>query len=586
MTTTAASLITNPLFIATGTNGQPLAGGQLYTYEAGTNIPLATYTNATLTVPNTNPTILDAYGSAQVWLGPYSYKLNLLDVNSVQQANFPIDNLTSNTSTNSTVLASLASTATGQGDNLIGSLGPLTGEIATTQHQINIETPNIFRWMTAAQQADALSNTGSIDSTAAFAAAALATNTLVIPAGTYKVTNLPSINAKGINWIGLGVVVINCTGSGVSVTAPFIGSSTAAWAFGGNTAYDNIHIENITLTGNTSCPIGIFMQQIGESTFKNVKVWGFSSTDFYLSGCWSDTFDNCSATPNGLPGTYTASQYGLFVDEYGTSTSNDITWINFIAEQTTQWGIYLKYATQCHFIGGTCENGAGGIYISTTSGTNTFTQMDLEVNSVNDLTVNGSSTMGCNKFNNITCSSNFPVLITSGFSNYFEGGILLNSTAATISSGVVNTIFIGVNMKNVSDSSGPGQTIIIGCYSSSNLSLNNGMGGNTQSTWTPSNNTITGTISSTTAKYKLTNGVLYYTIRIQGTSLGCTGGTNYISPPSGLAPSVSLGMGVCTAQSNTAEVSLGIGANIATGIYPPTFSSQTDITISGWWFII
>jgi hypothetical protein len=88
-----ASLITNPLFIATDSNGNPLAGGKVYTYQVGTLIPLATYTDATLTVPNTNPVILDEFGSAQIWLGPSIYKINVTDINNVQHPDYPIDNI-------------------------------------------------------------------------------------------------------------------------------------------------------------------------------------------------------------------------------------------------------------------------------------------------------------------------------------------------------------------------------------------------------------------------------------------------------------------------------------------------------------
>lgn len=48
--------------------GIPLAGGKLYTYAAGTNTKLATYTDSTGTTPNTNPIILDSNGQADVWL--------------------------------------------------------------------------------------------------------------------------------------------------------------------------------------------------------------------------------------------------------------------------------------------------------------------------------------------------------------------------------------------------------------------------------------------------------------------------------------------------------------------------------------
>jgi hypothetical protein len=49
-------------------NGDPLVGGKLYTYMSGTTTPAFTKTDATGTVNNTNPVILDARGEASVWL--------------------------------------------------------------------------------------------------------------------------------------------------------------------------------------------------------------------------------------------------------------------------------------------------------------------------------------------------------------------------------------------------------------------------------------------------------------------------------------------------------------------------------------
>ena len=49
-------------------NGDPLSGGKLYTYEAGTTTPLATYTDETGGTANTNPVILDSAGRANIWL--------------------------------------------------------------------------------------------------------------------------------------------------------------------------------------------------------------------------------------------------------------------------------------------------------------------------------------------------------------------------------------------------------------------------------------------------------------------------------------------------------------------------------------
>ena len=58
-------------------NGAPLAGGLLYTYEAGSTTPLATYTDSTGVSANTNPIVLDSRGEANVWLGADSYKFAL-----------------------------------------------------------------------------------------------------------------------------------------------------------------------------------------------------------------------------------------------------------------------------------------------------------------------------------------------------------------------------------------------------------------------------------------------------------------------------------------------------------------------------
>lgn len=51
-------------------NGNPLSGGLLYTYEAGTTTPQATYTDSNGNVANSNPIVLDAAGRVpyQVWL--------------------------------------------------------------------------------------------------------------------------------------------------------------------------------------------------------------------------------------------------------------------------------------------------------------------------------------------------------------------------------------------------------------------------------------------------------------------------------------------------------------------------------------
>lgn len=73
-----AALMTPPRARFFDNNGLPLAGGQIYTYIAGTTTPQATYTTQAAGTPNANPVILDASGSADIWLSG-SYKIVVED---------------------------------------------------------------------------------------------------------------------------------------------------------------------------------------------------------------------------------------------------------------------------------------------------------------------------------------------------------------------------------------------------------------------------------------------------------------------------------------------------------------------------
>ena len=52
-------------------NGNPLSGGKIYTYDAGTTTPLVTYTSSTGGTAHTNPIVLDAAGrvpsGGEIW---------------------------------------------------------------------------------------------------------------------------------------------------------------------------------------------------------------------------------------------------------------------------------------------------------------------------------------------------------------------------------------------------------------------------------------------------------------------------------------------------------------------------------------
>ena len=92
-------------------NGAPLSGGLLYTYAAGTTTPLASYTDSTGLIANTNPIVLDSRGEANVWLGAAIYKFALYT--SVGVLIWTVDNINGST---------FASNATGDGTTLAFSV--------------------------------------------------------------------------------------------------------------------------------------------------------------------------------------------------------------------------------------------------------------------------------------------------------------------------------------------------------------------------------------------------------------------------------------------------------------------------------
>ena len=62
-------------------NGNPLSGGKIYTYEAGTSTPLATYTSSNGNTAHTNPIVLNSGGrvpsGGEIWNQLRLYKFVL-----------------------------------------------------------------------------------------------------------------------------------------------------------------------------------------------------------------------------------------------------------------------------------------------------------------------------------------------------------------------------------------------------------------------------------------------------------------------------------------------------------------------------
>ena len=140
-----ASLTPTPKQQIYGSDGNPLVGGKIYTYSAGTTTPLATYTDAGGLTANTNPVILNSLGQANIWLAPSSsYKFSVFTstdvlLYTVDNIATPIDYLSLVTSLASPPPIGSTAPNTGAFTTLAATTGTITTVNSTT---INVTTVN------------------------------------------------------------------------------------------------------------------------------------------------------------------------------------------------------------------------------------------------------------------------------------------------------------------------------------------------------------------------------------------------------------------------------------------------------------
>jgi hypothetical protein len=160
-----ASLTPTPKQQIYGSDGNPLVGGKIYTYAAGTTTPLATYTDEGAGTANTNPIILNSLGQANIWLATSSsYKFSVYT--SADVLLYTVDNIATPIDYNSltTALASpppIGSTApnTGAFTTLAATTGAITTLTSTTG---NITTVNATTVNATTVNAATITATGTV----------------------------------------------------------------------------------------------------------------------------------------------------------------------------------------------------------------------------------------------------------------------------------------------------------------------------------------------------------------------------------------------------------------------------------------
>jgi hypothetical protein len=177
--------------------GVPMAGGLLYTYAAGTTTPLATYTDSSGTIANTNPVILDSRGEASIWLSTVSYKFKLATpVN--------IDIWTQDNVTNEVSSANMLYTPAG------------TGAVTTTVQAKLRESVSV-------KDFGAVGNGVSDDTAAIQLAVNSGAKAVYFPAGTYNVSSTITVNIfmtlHGDGELGSTVRTTSATANVFSITS-------------------------------------------------------------------------------------------------------------------------------------------------------------------------------------------------------------------------------------------------------------------------------------------------------------------------------------------------------------------------------
>ena len=144
-------------------NGQPLVGGKVYTYAAGTTTPVVTYVDAAGVSTNTNPIILDSRGMANIWLlTTVNYKYAVFDADDVpifttdnigvtlNSASFAAPPVIGSTTPNSAFFTTISLTATSASTLNVGTTAqrptPVTGMVRYNSSLTKFEGYGASAW--------------------------------------------------------------------------------------------------------------------------------------------------------------------------------------------------------------------------------------------------------------------------------------------------------------------------------------------------------------------------------------------------------------------------------------------------------
>jgi hypothetical protein len=262
-------------------NGEPLSGGKLYTYAAGTTTPLATYTDEGGLTPNANPVILNSRGEASVWLDNANYKFKLTSSTDVEI--WTVDDI------DGSAPASLAALAASTGSSLIGYL-PAGGSAVATTVQAKLRqfvTPFDFgavgdgvtddraalkAALESGYPVDGCGYNYGIDGSCSPSSIVGFQNATLVQIGDRSASNASTLYLFGLSDFFIKDLNINM-GTGVTTLFSDDGNN-GLHILGTNTSTfsENFSVENVSVTGN-GCGTGIHIRNAKLFTVDNCVVY-------------------------------------------------------------------------------------------------------------------------------------------------------------------------------------------------------------------------------------------------------------------------------------------------------------------------
>ena len=361
-----ASLTPTPKQQIYGSDGNPLVGGKIYTYAAGTTTPLATYTDAGGLTANTNPIILNSLGQANIWLAPSSsYKFSVYTsadvlLYTVDNITAPIDYLSLVTSLASpppigstapntgafTTLAATTATITTVNATTITATGTITAETLTFEGGGSMTKPSEagIQSLTATVAANALTVTLN-PTTLDFRSTTLTTGvpvsrvmssaiSIVVSSGSTLGTvsavqsRIVVLALDNAGTVELAVVNISggndLTETGLISTTAEGGSGTAdsASVIYSNTARTNVayrvvgYVESTQATAGTWATTPSTVQGYGGQALASMSSLGYGQTWSTQTRTSGTTYYNTTGKPIGV--------HGYFISTGGSSLQSAV----------------------------------------------------------------------------------------------------------------------------------------------------------------------------------------------------------------------------------------------------------------------